>query len=187
MTEHNNREDWRPQIGSVHIDRMAGDGLLRRLRADILTTGGNVTRSVAAGAIAWRSELFWFAEEGARAGGELAQLAPVADEIRELDWRFGAEDQIDTVVLVERLVLDGQPCSQQLAGAIVDQIIDLLQIDPLRAVVVIMPGPDWRSDDIPRRPIRHGSDVELSYERSGFRRWKHANAWWALRPVVEEG
>jgi len=85
-----------PVIDDIHVSRADDNGLLRAFVAIIKDAGDDIPIGQVGGLIAWRSELLSLLEAADEISGEAATLAHAADQIREADYRPGAEDQIGT-------------------------------------------------------------------------------------------
>jgi hypothetical protein len=188
MTVHELNDGVVPAIDDIHVSRADEDGRLRAFDAIIKDADADDGRTIGEvrGLIAWRSELFSLLEAGDEISGEAATLALAADQIREADYRPGAEDQIGTVVMVELVSLGREFRGHRIAAAVIDQIIDLLVLDPITTLVVLEPEPQ-KEDGGPLPPGAQRTAalkrLRAAYEQQGFERWKNSTVWWAIRPV----
>lgn len=175
-----------PAIDDIHVSRADDDGLLRAFDAIIKDAGDDIPIGQVRGLIAWRSELFSLLEAADEISSDAATLAYAADQIRRADVRPDAEDQIDTVLMVELVSLERRFRGHRIAGAVIDQIVDLLVLDPLTTLVVLEPEPQQEDGGpLPKGAVRTAARARLrgAYEGQGFKQWKKSSVWWAIRPV----
>ena len=88
--------------------------------------------------------------------------------------------------MVEMITLKRKSRGRRVAGEIIDQVIDLLVLDPLTTLVVLEPEPQQRAGGpMPKGAARTAALKRLraAYETQGFTRWKRSTVWWGIRPV----
>lgn len=91
---------------------------------------------------------------------------------------------IDDVVLIDRMHLEPEWRGHRLSGAVIDELLALLRLDPESTVVVLQPEPQRPAGGPYRRGAqRDGAMAKLTsaYRKSGLLPWREGPVWW--RPL----
>lgn len=96
------------------------------------------------------------------------------------------DEYFDSVVLLNRAVLEGDWRGHRLTGPIVTQVLDLLQLELTSTVLVLHPMPlDGHGSPLKDGPERSAAMVKLeaAYREAGFEPAADGPVWW--QPVRE--
>jgi hypothetical protein len=91
---------------------------------------------------------------------------------------------VDTVLLIDRMHLDPDWRGRRLSGAIIDDLLSLLRLDPETTAVVLQPEPQRPEGgpmaDGPERAAALAR-LQAAYRLSGLEPWDGSVVWW--RPL----
>lgn len=166
---------------SVEIHRANADeyGLFRSFHAAIHVEAEDYPEPIGyvEGWICWdlfASSLF---EAGDSISYDAMVLAKAVDEV--VDAHFGIH--LSAALMVDKMWLQPDKRRQRLSRALLDELLDLLQLEPTETVVVLTPEPQvpGRGGPYPGGPVRDAAMTKLcdAYRESGLELWGDGPVW----------
>lgn len=131
------------------------------------------------GWICWAPGEHSLAEAGDDLDAVAGLLGWVVDQIVE-DLGDVNDQGSDAAVLINVPRLEPRYRGHHLLGAVVDQLLDTLQLDPASTVVVVQPEPQREMVPGPDRD-RALADLRRHCSAQGFQPWADTAVWW--RPI----
>ncbi len=172
---------------SVRIFRDDADeyGVLRAFVATVYDDAESDGESRQIGTISGWVTWYAFSERLLDAGDSISTDATTLSwAVKEIVEAHG-DDLISSAILVDRMTLVEEWRGHKLSGALIANLIDLLQLEPLETVVVLEPEPQLPGGGGPYEygPERDSAMAKLrsAYRKSGFDPWGDGPAWW--RPL----
>lgn len=115
-----------------------------------------------------------------RAGDAIAADAMV---LAEAVAQISREQSVYSLgILIDRIWIKEPWRGNRLTGVVVDQLLDLLQHDPVESVVVLVPEPldEASHAPYPDGPVRDAAldQLQAAYTQANFEQWQDSTVWW---------